>query len=87
MLQKKQDKTVIFIIDDNEFNILVLSKLLNDYGYTTRSFTAAKKAVESFSEYRTDLILLDIIIPEMDGYNFINSINTISEQNILNGAI
>ncbi len=62
------DKPNILIVDDNPENIHLLSKNLED-NYEVIYATTGEKALEiAFSEERPDLILLDIIMPGMDGY-------------------
>ncbi|WP_319524190.1 response regulator [uncultured Desulfosarcina sp.] len=58
----------ILIADDNPENLKVLSKLLKQEGYKIRVATNGKQALESFQAEPPDLILLDIQMPKMDGY-------------------
>lgn len=61
-------KPQILIVDDNPENIHLLSKNLED-DYELIYATAGEKALEiAFSDERPDLILLDIMMPCMDGY-------------------
>ena len=64
-----QDKKgVILIVDDTPINIQILSKTLSKE-YDVRIATNGKKALEiANSEDKPDLILLDVMMPEMDGY-------------------
>lgn len=61
-------KNRILIVDDDQFNISVLTEILNDeYDIiTAESGDKALKAVAG--PHPPDLILLDILMPEMDGY-------------------
>lgn len=63
MLEKKE---TILIVDDNEFNIEVLLDLLHMYDLVVA--TDAKSAFEVLKNEDVDLILLDIMMPEIDGY-------------------
>ncbi len=58
----------ILIADDNPENLKVLSKLLKREGYKVRVAINGKQALESFQAEPPDLILLDIQMPKMDGY-------------------
>ncbi|WP_269533879.1 two-component system response regulator [Chitinimonas sp. BJYL2] len=62
------EKPTILIVDDTPENIAVLSALLRDR-YKTKVATSGVKALDiAASEPRPDLILLDVMMPELDGY-------------------
>lgn len=58
----------ILIIDDSPDNLRVLSKTLITHGYAVRCVTNGAMAFISIKNQPPDLILLDIRMPEMDGY-------------------
>jgi len=58
----------ILIADDTPANIEVLHRILESQGYVVSVATNGKIAMEIVSRLRPDLILLDIIMPEMDGF-------------------
>ncbi len=60
------DKPTILIVDDTPENITILSDILADYN--VKAANNGAKALEIASRFRPDLILLDIMMPEMDGY-------------------
>ena len=64
----KQDKFTVLIVDDVAENIhILLNSLKNDFFILTA--TSGEKAIElSLSEHQPDIILLDVLMPEMDGY-------------------
>jgi putative two-component system response regulator len=62
------EKNTILIVDDTPDNLSVLSGLLKDL-YKTKIATNGQKALKIvFSEKPPNLILLDIMMPEMDAY-------------------
>ncbi|MEI8085533.1 MAG: response regulator [Paludibacter sp.] len=63
-----QKTPYILIVDDAPMNLLVLSEILNRTGYETRSVTDGMTALKVSEEEKPDLILLDIMMPGMDGY-------------------
>lgn len=60
--------STIMVIDDNEHNLGVIANILSDTGYKIILATSGQEAFESLQIYIPDLILLDIMMPEMDGY-------------------
>jgi len=58
----------ILVVDDNQVNIDILKGILSDH-YTVRVATSGRLALKAvFSQRPPDLILLDVMMPEMDGY-------------------
>ena len=58
----------IAVIDDLAANLHLLSNLLEDAGYDVRPFPRGKLALEGIAYSVPDLVLLDIQMPEMNGY-------------------
>ncbi|MDF2388497.1 EAL domain-containing protein [Nostoc ellipsosporum NOK] len=64
----KVDKKDILIIDDMVDNLRVLSSLLTREGYNVRKALNWQMALSACQTVLPDLILLDIMMPEVDGY-------------------
>lgn len=64
------DKKVyeILIVDDTLENLQLLNDILVARGYKVRSVSSGETALESIAFKKPDLILLDIIMPKMDGH-------------------
>jgi len=58
----------ILIVDDEPNIVLALELLMKREGYTVQSVDDGQKAFDAVREFRPDLILLDIMMPKMDGY-------------------
>ena len=58
----------ILIVDDDPFNLMVLGQILIKNGVSIRSVSDGVTALKVSEEEKPDLILLDIIMPDMDGY-------------------
>jgi len=58
----------ILVVDDQPANLRLLMNLLHEQGYTVRPAPSGKHALEVVEKEAIDLILLDILMPEMDGY-------------------
>jgi len=58
----------ILLVDDLPENLQLLSDLLVKVGYTVRSVTSGRMALKTVRVKQPDIVLLDIKMPEMDGY-------------------
>jgi DNA-binding response OmpR family regulator len=58
----------ILIVDDEPFNVDYLEQELEDFGYDTVSATNGQEALEKVASEAPDLILLDVMMPLMDGF-------------------
>jgi len=62
------DKPKILIVDDEELNVELLIDLLEDEGYITASAGDGQQALQLYAENKPDLVLLDVMMPVLDGY-------------------
>jgi len=58
----------ILIVDDTKANLQLLSDILSDAGYKVRPASNGELALRSVKAKLPDLILLDIKMPGMDGF-------------------
>ena len=58
----------VLVVDDTIENLRLLSNLLGEQGYEVRAVTNGRQALQAAEHDPPDLILLDITMPEMDGY-------------------
>lgn len=63
-----QNKGNILAVDDTEASLKVLSDLLKGVGYSVRSALTGEMALRSAAHQPPDLVLLDIRMPDMDGF-------------------
>ena len=63
-----QDKGNILVVDDTPANLRLLTGMLKDEGYRVRPAPSGRLALQAAAKDPPDLILLDINMPEMDGY-------------------
>lgn len=66
----------ILIVDDAPANLVLLSRLLTHKGYTVQTATNGAVALTAAEAWQPDLILLDIRMPEMDGYAICRKLKT-----------
>lgn len=64
----------ILIIDDEEVVISSISKIAIMNGYSVDSVLDARLALEKISSASFDLIICDIMLPEMDGFQFLSAL-------------
>lgn len=58
----------ILLVDDTPANLYLLSTILVKQGYEVRQAMSGQMALESVQKFFPDLILLDIMMPDMSGY-------------------
>ena len=58
----------ILIVEDAPPNILALTSILKEHGYQVSVATNGRQALDVLDRIRPDLILLDVVMPEMDGF-------------------
>jgi two-component system sensor histidine kinase/response regulator len=68
MMKNDTSPVTIMIIDDEPANLSVLGTMLRDAGWEVRAFPRGALALAAARMEAPDLILLDIRMPEMDGY-------------------
>ncbi|ATW26883.1 diguanylate cyclase [Candidatus Formimonas warabiya] len=61
-------KRKVMIVDDSKFNLYLLKDMMEKAGYEVRTFTSGSQAITSAEKDPPDVILMDIIMPEIDGY-------------------
>lgn len=65
----------IMIIDDENDIREVLGHFLQENGFRVSAFQNGKEAIENVTEVKPDLILVDLIMPLVDGFEFIRRIH------------
>ena len=73
---QKSYKPMVMIIDDMVKNLQVLAAALFNEGYEINMAESAKTALESLETTRPDIILLDVNMPEMDGFELCRILKT-----------
>ncbi len=66
--QPQPNKARIFVVEDDKYLLPIIEKMLENFGFTVFSYTSGKEALVAAQIETPDLILLDITMPEMDGY-------------------
>lgn len=64
----------VLVVDDNDMNRDVLSRRLQREGYEVSTVENGKKALEILGVEKYDIVLLDIMMPDMDGFETLKRI-------------
>lgn len=66
----------ILVVDDDEMVLMALNELLKTEGYMIQTVSSANEALQKLDENGYDLLMLDVIMPEMDGFELCKRIRT-----------
>ncbi|MGV8123216.1 MAG: response regulator [Candidatus Xenobiia bacterium LiM19] len=67
-MEKESNQGRVMIVDDTPANLGLLEDILRVHNYDVASFPSGTLALRGAVQYPPDLILLDIMMPEMDGF-------------------
>jgi two-component system cell cycle response regulator len=69
----------ILVVDDNRLNRLMLARRLEQQGHTVGLAENGRQALDALRAQSFDLVLLDIVMPEMDGYQVLERMKSDSQ--------
>jgi CheY-like chemotaxis protein len=81
-MMQPQAKITVLIIDDDKFLIKLMAKAIERAGYNVMTASQGKQAIELLSQQSADLIVVDLMMPEMDGLAFLHWLRQEAELNI-----
>ncbi len=58
----------ILVVDDDELVLIAIQELLTPMGFSVKTFSSGAEALTEITREHFDLIILDVIMPEMDGF-------------------
>lgn len=64
----------VLVVDDSETNLLLLEAVLNDEGYRVTTALSAVEAYQELNNMIPDLILLDLLMPNENGFDVIQEL-------------
>ena len=68
------DPARILVVDDTAHNVKLLADILGARGYAVSTASSGKQALEKVISEPPDLVLLDVVMPEMSGYEVCRAI-------------
>lgn len=69
--ERDYSKYNVLAVDDIPINLLLVQKMLARYNFTLRTAVNGQQALDEVAKQKPDLILLDLMMPEIDGFEVI----------------
>jgi CheY-like chemotaxis protein len=66
--------TVVLVVDDDDDNIVIASTILRTHGYDVLTASGGLAALDILEKEHVDLVLLDVMMPEVDGIEVLDRI-------------
>ena len=67
-MSANSDTPLVLVVDDNEMNIKLMKGLIAYAGYRLEVALSAEEALKKAAQIEADIVLMDIQLPGMDGY-------------------
>ncbi|HAN19331.1 MAG: hypothetical protein A2X13_01525 [Bacteroidetes bacterium GWC2_33_15] len=67
-------KKKIIVVDDSETNLVLLEAILEDEGFIVKTAFSVKEATELLKDYKPNLILLDLLMPNENGFDLLKKL-------------
>src|SRR5712691_45584 len=77
------ERSKILVVDDEPFNVDYLEQELEDLGYETVAAANGKEALDKVATEAPDLILLDVMMPVMDGFTVCRTLKADEETRLI----
>jgi two-component system OmpR family response regulator len=69
----------VLVVDDDPALLMVMARAFSRAGYATRTAENGRQALELIKSYRPDLVVTDIVMPEMEGIGAIMAIKQLAD--------
>jgi signal transduction histidine kinase len=76
MTQAQTNKGRILVVDDRPSNLKILTSMLSNSGYAVQSAVSGQAALQAIEAALPDLVVLDVSMPVMDGYQICQCLKT-----------
>lgn len=64
----------IFLVEDSKTETIIITKILEDAGYSVVNAHHAEQALERLRTFTPDLIVMDVVMPGQSGFQFIRTL-------------
>jgi DNA-binding NtrC family response regulator len=68
------------IVDDDAFSMQFLSELMQEMNFKVTKADSARKALEHLREKKIDIVISDLVMPEMDGLKLLEKIKEVDDE-------
>lgn len=58
----------VLVVEDDKFMGQMIADILDDAGFEVKTANSGKMAFEALGQYSVDFVVLDVLLPEMDGF-------------------
>jgi len=69
-------KYTVLVVDDVPLNVLLVTKMLTRYHFTMRTASDGLQALASIEEKKPDIVLLDLLMPNLDGFGVLQKVRS-----------
>jgi CheY-like chemotaxis protein len=75
-LSLPDERALVLVVDDERINREILSRMLSDHGHDVLTADSGKVALERLEDQLPDLVLLDVIMSGMSGFDVLKTIRS-----------
>lgn len=73
----------VLVIDDDEISLVIVQNALEMEGYTTYTTSDSLLTIEFFKRYKPDVVIIDIFMPEKDGFELIKELRELCSETFI----
>lgn len=74
MSEESLSKIRVLCVDDNEDSLFLLVRMLKNHGAIVASYLSSEEALLAMKEVKFDVIISDISMPTLDGYDLVHAL-------------
>ena len=72
----------VLLVEDDTVTREMMSRMLKEYGWQVIEAQNGRVALDRMHEMRPDLVLLDLMMPEMDGFQFVSAVQRVEDKDL-----